>query len=52
MSRVTEISAKVIQVRGDLPPEAEIPTIVIEAGDSQFASAYLSLAPLFSIKTK
>ena len=37
-----EISSKVDQVRNDLPPEAEIPTITIETADSQFASAYLS----------
>jgi multidrug efflux pump len=30
------------QVRGDLPPEAEVPTINVESADSQFASAYLS----------
>ena len=29
-------------IRRDLPPEAEIPVINIEAADSQFASAYLS----------
>lgn len=39
---LSEISSKVDQVRGDLPPEAEIPTINIETADSQFASAYLS----------
>ena len=44
LKAMTEISAKVNQVRGDLPPEAEIPTIVIEAADSQFASAYLSFS--------
>ena len=36
------ISSKVDQVRGDLPPEAEIPIINVESADSQFASAYLS----------
>ena len=30
------------QVRGDLPPEAEVPTINVENADSRFASAYLS----------
>jgi len=30
------------QVRRDLPPEAEIPTINVESADSRFASAYLS----------
>src|SRR3712207_5081421 len=39
---LSEISSKVNQVRGDLPPEAEIPVINIESADSQFASAYLS----------
>ncbi|MEE4355139.1 MAG: efflux RND transporter permease subunit [Desulfococcaceae bacterium] len=39
---LSEISAKVDQVRGDLPPEAEVPVINVESADSQFASAYLS----------
>ena len=39
---LSEISAKVDQVRGDLPPEAEVPIINVESADSQFASAYLS----------
>ena len=39
---LAEISSKVDQVRGDLPPEAEVPIINIETADSQFASAYLS----------
>ena len=39
---LAEISAKVDQVRGDLPPEAEVPVIDIETADSQFASAYIS----------
>ena len=41
---LTEINSKVSQVRNDLPPEAEIPTINIETADSQFASAYLSFS--------
>jgi multidrug efflux pump len=41
---LAEISAKVDQVRGDLPPEAEVPIINIESADSQFASAYLSFS--------
>jgi multidrug efflux pump len=44
---LAEISAKVNQVRGDLPPEAEIPVINIETVDSQFASAYLSFSSEF-----
>ncbi len=39
---LSEISAKVDQVRGTLPPEAEVPTLNVESADSQFASAYLS----------
>ncbi|MEW6668105.1 MAG: efflux RND transporter permease subunit [Thermodesulfobacteriota bacterium] len=39
---LSEISSKVNQVRGDLPPEAEIPIINVESADSRFASAYLS----------
>ena len=39
---LAEIGSKVDQVRGDLPPEAEVPTINIVSADSQFASAYLS----------
>ncbi len=39
---LSEISSKVNQVRNDLPPEAEVPTINIESADSRFASAYLS----------
>jgi multidrug efflux pump len=39
---LAEISSKVDQIRGDLPPEAEVPTINVESVDSQFASAYLS----------
>lgn len=39
---LSEISSKVDQVRGDMPPEAEIPVINVESADSQFASAYLS----------
>ncbi len=39
---LSEISAKVDQVRGDLPPEAEVPEINVESADSRFASAYLS----------
>src|SRR6516164_6655722 len=39
---LAEISSKVNQVRNDLPPEAEVPTINIISADSQFAAAYLS----------
>src|SRR3989440_4828124 len=44
---LSEIGSKVDQVRGDLPPEAEVPVINIESADSQFASAYLSFSSEF-----
>jgi len=44
---LAEIASKVDQVRGDLPPEAEVPVINIESADSQFASAYLSFSSEF-----
>ncbi len=44
---LSEIASKVNQVRGDLPPSAEIPIINIESTDSQFASAYLSFSSQF-----
>lgn len=44
LKAMTEISAKVNQVRGELPPQAEVPALAIEAADSQFAQAYLSFS--------
>src|SRR5512141_2050941 len=44
---LSEITSKVNQVRGDLPPEAEIPIINIESAESQFASGYLSFSSKF-----
>jgi multidrug efflux pump len=44
---LAEISAKVDQVRGDLPPEAEVPILNIESAESQFAAAYLSFSSEF-----
>ena len=44
---LSEISAKVDQVRGDLPPEAQVPVLNIESADSQFAAAYLSFSSEF-----
>ena len=43
-SALADISARVNQVRADLPPEAEIPAINIEASDSVTASLYLSFS--------
>jgi multidrug efflux pump len=39
---LADISARVNQVRGDLPPEAEVPAISLEPSDAVFASMYLS----------
>src|SRR3954471_14618149 len=39
---LSDISARVNQVRADLPPEAEIPAINIEPSDARVAAMYLS----------
>jgi multidrug efflux pump len=44
---LSEIGAKVDQVRGDLPPGAEIPVLDVVSVDSQFASAYISFSSDF-----
>src|ERR671912_1067388 len=41
---LTQIQAKVAQVRNDLPPEAEAPTIQLETADAQFAALYLGFS--------
>lgn len=41
---LADISARVNQVRGDLPPEAEVPAIALEPSDSVFAAMYLSFS--------
>src|SRR5687768_18045529 len=41
---LTQIQAKVTQVRNDLPPEAEAPIIEVENADTQFAALYLSFS--------
>ncbi len=41
---LTQIQAKVAQVRNDLPPEAEAPVIELQTADSQFASMYLGFS--------
>jgi multidrug efflux pump len=41
---LTQIQAKVAQVRNDLPPEAEAPIIELETADNQFASIYLGFS--------
>jgi multidrug efflux pump len=39
---LADISARVNQVRADLPPEAQIPAIAIQPSDAQVAAMYLS----------
>jgi len=41
---LTQIQAKVAQVRNDLPPEAEAPIIDLETADNQFASMYIGFS--------
>jgi len=41
---LTQIQAKVAQVRNDLPPEAQAPVIDLQTADSQFASMYLGFS--------
>ncbi|HUJ12516.1 MAG TPA: efflux RND transporter permease subunit [Thermoanaerobaculia bacterium] len=41
---LTQIQAKVAQVRNQLPPEAQAPVIDLQTTDSQFAAAYLGFA--------
>jgi multidrug efflux pump len=41
---LTQIQAKVAQVRNDLPPEAEAPVIDLQTADNQFAGMYLGFS--------
>src|SRR5579885_1426643 len=41
---LTQIQAKVAQVRNDLPPEAQIPVIDLQTADTQFAAMYIGFA--------
>jgi len=41
---LTQIQAKVAQVRNDLPPEAQAPVIDLQTADSQFAAMYIGFA--------
>ena len=41
---LTQIQAKVAQVRNDLPPEAEAPIIDLETADTQFAAIYIGFS--------
>jgi len=41
---LTQIQAKVAQVRNDLPPEAEAPVIDLQTADNEFASMYIGFS--------
>jgi multidrug efflux pump len=41
---LTQIQAKVAQVRNDLPPEAEAPVIELQTADNQFAAMYIGIS--------
>ena len=41
---LTQVQAKVAQVRNDLPPEAEAPIIDLQTADSQFAAMYMGFS--------
>ncbi len=41
---LTQVQAKVAQVRNDLPPEAQIPVIDLETADNQFAAVYIGFS--------
>jgi multidrug efflux pump len=41
---LTQIQAKVAQVRNDLPPEAEAPIIELQTADNQFAAMYIGFS--------
>ncbi|HYM75324.1 MAG TPA: efflux RND transporter permease subunit [Candidatus Dormibacteraeota bacterium] len=41
---LTQIQAKVAQVRNDLPPDAQIPVIDLQTADTQFAAMYIGVS--------
>ncbi|MGK0296939.1 MAG: multidrug efflux pump [Gammaproteobacteria bacterium] len=41
---LADITAKVNQVRNELPVEAQVPSISVQSADSEFAAAYLSFS--------
>src|SRR5438876_694784 len=41
---LTQVQAKVAQVRNDLPPEAQAPVIELETADNQFAAMYIGFS--------
>src|SRR5881296_846029 len=43
-SALTQIQAKLAQVRNDLPPESQAPIIELQTADNQFAAIYLGFS--------
>ena len=41
---LTQVQAKVAQVRNDLPPEAQLPVIELQTADTEFAAMYLGFS--------
>jgi multidrug efflux pump len=41
---LTQIQAKVAQVKNDLPPESQVPVIDLQTADQQFAAMYIGFA--------
>src|SRR6201997_4381657 len=41
---LTQIQAKVAQVRNDLPPDAQVPVIDLQTADTQFAAIYIGFS--------
>src|SRR5512140_264035 len=41
---LTQVQAKVAQVRNDLPPEAQAPVIELQTADTQFAAMYIGFS--------
>jgi len=41
---LTQIQAKVAQVRNDLPPDAQVPVIDLQTADNEFAAVYLGFS--------
>ena len=41
---LTQVQAKVAEVRNDLPPEAQAPVIQVQTADAQFAAMYLGFS--------
>src|SRR5713226_5392529 len=41
---LTQVQAKVAQVRNDLPPESQVPVIDLQTADTQYAAMYLGFS--------